>query len=59
MIVLLFRYLFSEEKEAYQQIARKYGTSAWNVYKIDNGKVIRSLKEGCVQRELFRRKFIS
>jgi hypothetical protein len=59
IVSILFNFIFTKEKEVYRQIAEKYRTSAWNVYKIANGKTIRSMKEGCVYRELFRRSIIS
>ena len=59
IVTLFFNFVFSKEKEFYQQIAKKYRTSAWNVFMIANGKTIRSMKEGCIYRELYRRRFIS
>lgn len=60
MFKLIYRYLFhNKNRQNYTDIAIKYNSTAWNVYRIAHGKNIRTLRDGSIYHELFRQGIIS
>lgn len=55
---LLHFLIINEERHLYKQLAKKHQTTSWNVYRVANGKTIRTLRDGCIYRELYRKGFV-
>jgi hypothetical protein len=60
MFKLIYRYLFrNENRQRYADIAMKYNSTTWNVYRVAHGKRVRSMRDGGIYRELFRQGIIN
>ena len=48
---------FCDNHALYQRLSKKHRTSEWHVYRVAHGKPIRSLREGCIYRDLHKEGF--